>query len=62
MRARACNLIASYNDIDLPEDNLSEISMLVYNCLLVGDAEKETFLKVYACNAFNSLLKYNQIY
>lgn len=37
VRARACNLIASYNDIDLPEEHLSDISMLVYNCLLVGD-------------------------
>jgi len=40
VRARACNLIASYNDIELPEENLNEISLLVYNCLLVGETEK----------------------
>ena len=25
---------------------------------MVGSSEKETFLKIYACNAFNSLMKY----
>lgn len=61
VRARACQLLASYNYLELPEDSLIDIATLTYNCLLVGNSEKENFLKIYACNAFNSLLKYNQI-
>ena len=61
VRARACQLLASYNYLDLPEESLVEIATLVYNCLLVGSSEKENFLKVYACNAFNGLLKHAQI-
>jgi len=29
--------------------------------MLVGKSEQETFLKIYAINAFNSLMKYDQI-
>ena len=29
--------------------------------MLVGSSEKETFLKVYAVNAFNSLMRYDKI-
>ena len=28
---------------------------------MVGNSEKETFLKIYACNAFNGLMKYSAI-
>jgi hypothetical protein len=27
----------------------------------VGGGEKEIFLKIYACNAFNSIMKYDSI-
>jgi hypothetical protein len=34
----------------------------IYTCFLTpGKDEKELYLKIYACNAFNSLLKYDPI-
>lgn len=61
VRMRACQLLASYNYLDLPEEHLVELATSVYTCLLVGPGEKQAFLKIHACNAFNSLLKYPSI-
>ncbi len=61
VRMRACQLIASYNHLQLPKEHLTDIAAGIYNCLLVGNSEKQTFLKIYACNAFNSILKYQEI-
>ncbi len=61
VRMRACHLLASYNYLDLPEEVLVELATSVYNCLLVGGGEKENYLRIYACNAFNGLLKYPSI-
>jgi hypothetical protein len=61
LRARACELLSSYSYLELPEEQIKDLAGLVYSCLLVGNSEKEVFLKVYACNAFNSLMKYPQI-
>jgi hypothetical protein len=61
VRMRACNLLASYNYLELPEEHLLDLATAVYNCLLVGNSEKEVFLKINACNAFNSVLKYTPI-
>lgn len=38
VRGRACQLLASYNYLELPEDSLIEIATLTYNCLLVGSS------------------------
>ena len=61
IRARACELINHYSYLDLPEENITDLAGLVYSCMLVGKSEQETFLKIYAVNAFNSLMKYEQI-
>lgn len=36
VRMRACNLLASYNYLDLPEGVLVELATSVYNCLLAN--------------------------
>jgi hypothetical protein len=61
VRMRACSLLASYNYLDLPEGVLVELATSVYNCLLASGGEKEAYLRIYACNAFNGLLKYPSI-
>jgi len=38
LRARACQLLASYNYLDLPQEHLSEIAQDVYNCMLVNNS------------------------
>ncbi len=37
------------------------MAKLIYNCLLVGNSEKEVFLKIFACHAFNSIMRYDAI-
>ena len=54
-------MIASYHYLELPEDKVGDLALLVYSCLLVGSTEKEIFLKIYACHAFNSIMKYDNI-
>ncbi len=61
IRARSCELIARYSYLDFPEDQMTELATLIYSCLLAGKGEKETFLKIYACHAFNSIMKYDAI-
>lgn len=61
IRARACELISRYNYLDFPEDQMTEMANLIYGCLLTGKGDKETFLKIYACHAFNSIMKYDSI-
>lgn len=38
LRARSCELIASYNYLDLPEDQITALAQLIYNCLLAGNS------------------------
>jgi hypothetical protein len=47
--------------LDLPQENITDLAGLIYSCMLVGKSEQEIFLKIYAVNAFNSLMKYDQI-
>lgn len=61
VRARACQLLASYCELELPGECLLELAEGVYACLLTEGGDSEVFLRIYACNAFNSLLKYPSI-
>ena len=61
VRARACELISYYSYLELPEEHLTLLAESIYGCMMVGNTEKETFLKIYACNAFNTLMKYSTI-
>ena len=61
VRARSCELISCYNYLDFPQEQIGDVASQIYNCLLVGNSEKEIFLKIYACNAFNSLMRYEKI-
>ena len=40
IRARSCELISSYDYLDFPEEHITDIASLIYNCLLVGNTEK----------------------
>lgn len=61
LKARACELISCYNYLEFPEEGVKDLAQLIYNCLLggqPGDKDKEVYLKIYACHAFNSIMKY----
>jgi hypothetical protein len=33
-------MIGSYHHLELPEDQIKDMAMLIYGCLLVGTSEK----------------------
>lgn len=63
LRARACALIQSYSYLDFPQDQPVEFAAAIYSCLTseVADSSLASILRVSACHAFNSLLKYEAI-
>jgi len=40
IRARGCQMIASYHYLELPETQIKDMAMLIYGCLLVDTSEK----------------------
>ena len=65
VKLRCCEVITKYRHIQISPNNLQSIGQGVYGCLISDIPPKNdcinTFLQIYAIEAFNSLLRYDSI-